>query len=143
MTIARADLVDPAVTRWYHCVTRYVRRAFLLGEGMHGRKAGSNIGSRNSRKSSRWPSRGLRSWTIICTCWCGWIRTWPGAGRILEGFSLGNYLLLVEYTGRLFREGKAVISGELAGVFERLGSSAENWQARLRKLAAGRLLGRF
>src|SRR5208337_4342959 len=27
--------------------------------------------------------------------------------------------------------------------FERLGSNAENWQARLRKLAAGRLLGRF
>ena len=62
---------------------------------------------------------------------------------MLEGFTLGNYVLLVEYTGRLFREGKAVISGELAGVFERLGSNAENWQARLRKLAAGRLLGRF
>ena len=61
----------------------------------------------------------------------------------IEGFSLDNYLLLVEYTGRLFREGKAVISGELAGVFERLGSNAENWQARLQKLAAGRLLGRF
>ena len=61
----------------------------------------------------------------------------------IEGFSLDNYLLLVEYTGRLFREGKAVISGELAGVFERLGSNAENRQARLQKLAAGRLLGRF
>ena len=61
----------------------------------------------------------------------------------IEGFSLGNYLLLVEYTGRLFRAGKAVISGELAGVFERQGSNAENWQARLQKLVAGRLLGRF
>ena len=62
---------------------------------------------------------------------------------MIEGFSLGNYLLLVKYTGRLFRAVKAVISGELAGVFERLGSNAENWQARLQKLAAGRLLGRF
>ena len=62
---------------------------------------------------------------------------------MIEGFSLGNYLLLVEYTGRLFREGKAVISGELAGIFERLGSNADNWQARLRKLSAGRLLDRF
>ena len=33
---------------------------------------------------------------------------------MLEGFSLGNYLLLVDYTGRLFREGKAVISAESA-----------------------------
>jgi len=63
--------------------------------------------------------------------------------EMIEGFSLGNYVLLLEYTGRLFREGKAVISGELAGVFERLGSNAEHWQARLQKLAAGRLLGRF
>src|SRR3954467_11553057 len=32
MTIARAHLVDPAFSRWYHCVTRWVRRAFLLGD---------------------------------------------------------------------------------------------------------------
>jgi hypothetical protein len=32
MTMARAHLVDPAVTRWYHCITRCVRRASLLGE---------------------------------------------------------------------------------------------------------------
>jgi hypothetical protein len=38
MTMARAHLVDPAVTRWYHCVTRCVRRAFLLGEGPNDRK---------------------------------------------------------------------------------------------------------
>jgi hypothetical protein len=30
---------------------------------------------------------------------------------MIEGFSLGSYLLLVDYSGRLFREGKALISG--------------------------------
>jgi hypothetical protein len=30
---------------------------------------------------------------------------------MLVGFSLGSYLLLVDYTGRLFRAGKAAISG--------------------------------
>jgi REP element-mobilizing transposase RayT len=62
---------------------------------------------------------------------------------MLEGFSLGSYLLLVDYTGRLFRAGKAAISREVAEVFERLGSSAETWQMRLQKLRTGRLFGRF
>ena len=64
---------------------------------------------------------------------------------MIEGFSLGNYLLLVDYTGRLFREGKATISQELAEILERLGSSGESWQARLEQLKrrSGRLLGRF
>ena len=38
MTMARAHLVDPSVTRWYHCITRCVRRALLLGEGPKNRK---------------------------------------------------------------------------------------------------------
>jgi hypothetical protein len=62
---------------------------------------------------------------------------------MLEGFSLGSYLLLVDYTGRLFRKGKATISRELSGVFDRLGSSAESWWEQLEKLSHGRLLGRF
>jgi hypothetical protein len=62
---------------------------------------------------------------------------------MLQGFSLGNYLLLVDYTGRLFREGKTVISAELTGILNRLGTTAESWQARLEKLKSGRLLGRF
>jgi REP element-mobilizing transposase RayT len=62
---------------------------------------------------------------------------------MMAGFSLGNYLLLVDYTGRLFREGKAVISAEVSGILDRLGSSAESWWVRLEKLSKGRLLGRF
>ena len=31
--MARAHLVDSALTRSYHCMTRCVRRAFLLSEG--------------------------------------------------------------------------------------------------------------
>jgi len=238
MTIARAHLVDPSVTGWYRCVTRCVRRAFLLGEGMHDRKswiehrleelaeifsvavAGFAIldnhlhllvrldpdvarGWSDEDVVRRWgrlflPRDKVRQVAPVSDEWvqarlkdARWVATarerlqslsWfmkclkeplsrlanreeqtRGAffeGRFksvaildeesllatcayIEGFSLGNYVLLVEYTGRLFREGKAVISGELAGVFERLGSNAENWQARLRKLAAGRLLGRF
>jgi hypothetical protein len=62
---------------------------------------------------------------------------------MIEGFSLGSYLLLVDYTGRLFREGKAVISAEIAGIFERLGTSVETWWSRLQKLRKGQLLGRY
>ena len=62
---------------------------------------------------------------------------------MMRGFSLGNYLLLVDFTGRLFREGKTAISAELSGILERLGTTAESWQARLEKLKSGRLLGRF
>jgi hypothetical protein len=40
MRIVRAHLVAPAVTRWYHCVTRCARRAFLFGEGPNDRELG-------------------------------------------------------------------------------------------------------
>jgi hypothetical protein len=50
---------------------------------------------------------------------------------------------LVEYTGRLFRQEKASISAELAGIFERLGFSAQSWQSGMDKLRGDRLLGRF
>jgi hypothetical protein len=39
MAIARARLVDLSVSRWYHCLWRCVRKAFLLGEGADNRKA--------------------------------------------------------------------------------------------------------
>jgi hypothetical protein len=62
---------------------------------------------------------------------------------MMQGFPLGSYVKLVDYTGRLFRKGKASISAELASIFERLGCSAQSWQARLEKLKGNRLLGRF
>jgi hypothetical protein len=38
MTMARSQIVDVSVTRWYHCMTRCVRRAFLLADGGSDRK---------------------------------------------------------------------------------------------------------
>jgi hypothetical protein len=49
----------------------------------------------------------------------------------------------VDYTGRLFRKGKATISAELADILERIGSNAESWQVRMEKLKNGRSFGRF
>jgi len=72
-----------------------------------------------------------------------WYHCMTRCVRQFGGLSLGNYLHLVDYAGRLFREGKAAISAELAGIFDRLGCRAENWQARLEKLRKGRWYGRF
>ena len=62
---------------------------------------------------------------------------------MMQGFPLGTHVKLVEYTGRLFRQGKAAISAELAGIFDRLGVSADSWQIQIKKLRGDRLLGRF
>jgi hypothetical protein len=72
-------------------------------------------------------------------------RRWLDSPRegMVEGFSLGNYMLLVDFTGRLFREGKAALSRAVAEILDRLGCSAAQWQARLETLRRGRLLGRF
>ncbi|HMP78649.1 MAG TPA: hypothetical protein PKD54_04305, partial [Pirellulaceae bacterium] len=61
---------------------------------------------------------------------------------MLAGFSLGSYLLLVDYTGRLHREGKARLPSHLKGIFERLGTSSGVWETKLKKmLEAERLIG--
>jgi REP element-mobilizing transposase RayT len=38
MTMARKEIVDVQVTRYYHCISRCVRRALLCGEGFEHRK---------------------------------------------------------------------------------------------------------
>ncbi|MEZ6096761.1 MAG: hypothetical protein R3C03_21475, partial [Pirellulaceae bacterium] len=63
---------------------------------------------------------------------------------MIANFSLGSYLLLVDYTGRLCRAGKARVSAELAGIFERLGTSAEFWNDRLQSFfKKSRLMGSY
>jgi hypothetical protein len=62
---------------------------------------------------------------------------------MVEGFSLGNHLLLVDYTARLFRDGKATLSRAVAEILNRLGSTGDHWHARLEKLRQGNLVGRF
>ena len=60
-----------------------------------------------------------------------------------QGLTLGHYLQLVDYTGRLLREGKATISAEVESIFVRLQSSGSVWQEQMTRLSGGRLLGRF
>ena len=63
---------------------------------------------------------------------------------MLEGFSLGSYLLLVDYSSRVYRTGKARVSRELAGLLDRLGTRADVWSDRLQKLLGKRqLLGSY
>ena len=63
---------------------------------------------------------------------------------LLAGFSLGSYLLLVDYTSRLCRQGKARLSREVASILDRLGTSAEVWGQRIQRLwSKSRMLGSY
>jgi hypothetical protein len=73
-------------------------------------------------------------------------RRQQGSARegMLEGFSLGSYLLLVDYTSRLCRQGKARVSGEVTSILDRLGTSADVWGCRIQRLfEKTRLLGSY
>lgn len=61
---------------------------------------------------------------------------------MLAGFTLGNYLQLVEHTGRMWRAGKTAISRELGTILDRLGTSADFWTESLLKIKNRRLKGR-
>jgi hypothetical protein len=196
--IARAHLIDPVVTRWYHCITRCVRRAFLVGEGPNDRRAWIDrrleelaqifsiavggfcvmenhlhvlvrldpevaAGWSDEEVVRRWgrlfPPRAKKRHPMpVSEVWVEDRLKQPEWGAaacedrrridssregMIEGFPLGSYLLLVDYTGRLFREGKAMISKEVSAILDRIGTTAETCQARMKKLSGGRLLGRF
>ena len=60
--------------------------------------------------------------------------------QMLETLSLGSYVLLVDYTSRLFRKGKANLNAGVKEVFERLETSAECWNDRIKKMLSCREL---
>jgi hypothetical protein len=65
------------------------------------------------------------------------------AGQFGLGYGLSRKSRLSATAhGRLFRPGKATISAELAGIFDRLGTNARSWQVKMKKLRASRLFGR-
>jgi len=201
MTIARAHLVDPAVARWYHCITRCVRRAFLLGEGESDRKlwidhrlqelagifsiavGGFSVldnhlhvlvrldpqiaaGWSDEDVVRRWgrlfPPRDQKRQPLpVSNDWvqwrlqdAGWVAT---ARQRLQSLSwlmkcrkepLARLANRQDKTRGFFFEGRfrsvAILDfAEVAEIFERIGTTADTWQARLEKLSAGRLLGRF
>jgi hypothetical protein len=140
MTVARSQLVDVDVTRYYHCISRCVRRAHLCGEGFEHRKqwieerletlsgcfavsvCGFAVMDNHLHVLVRLDADEASSWSAKEV-----VRRWI----VLEGFSLGSYLLLVDYTSRLCRQGKARVSREVALILDRLGSSADAWAHRI------------
>jgi hypothetical protein len=90
MTIARGHLVDASVTRWYRCVTRRVRRAFLLWEGVHDRKGLSNIGSGNLLKSSSLAVAGFAVLDNHLHVLVLSTRMWPRASRTRTSCGAGD-----------------------------------------------------
>ena len=48
--------------------------------------------------------------------------------------SFAGYLRLLDWSGRLFRPGKARVPKEVAEILQRLGSSPDLWHHRLKKL---------
>ncbi len=55
---------------------------------------------------------------------------------LLDGFSLGSYLQLIDYTSRLIRTGKACVSADVTSLLDRLGTSASVWEHNLRHMFA-------
>ena len=62
---------------------------------------------------------------------------------MLAGFPLETISSWSITPDGVFRDGKAGISAELAGIFDRLGCPADRWAVRLKKLRDGNLVGRI
>jgi hypothetical protein len=89
-------------------------------------------------------ARQLEQQIWLCPFTCHTTDADTTAGRIgmLSGFSLAQYLQLVEWTSRLARAGKAHVSDQVESILERLGTSADTWTATLQSLfQQDRLLG--
>jgi hypothetical protein len=69
-----------------------------------------------------------------------WGRLFPPRERSRRPMPVTAFKV-VEYTCRIFRQGKVSISTEPAGIFDRLGFSAQSWQDAMDKLRGERLLG--
>ncbi|MEY4566564.1 MAG: hypothetical protein RLY14_1534 [Planctomycetota bacterium] len=68
-----------------------------------------------------------------------------GARRegMTDEITLAQYFLLVDYTGRKLRDGKASMSPEVAQVMERLKISEQLWLEQQRSLASGTFRGNY
>jgi hypothetical protein len=63
---------------------------------------------------------------------------------IKEGFTFGQYLMLVDCMSRTVREGKACISQEVESIFDRLQMDAQRWMERVTgMLTRNRFYGSF
>ena len=55
---------------------------------------------------------------------------------VMEGFSLGSYLLLLDATSRLVRPQKARVASNAEPLLDRLGTTLEHWQSTIERLFA-------
>ena len=53
---------------------------------------------------------------------------------LMDGFSLGSYLQLVDWTSRLVREGKARVTDRIRSLLDRLDTTADLWSVMLQRL---------
>ncbi len=100
----------------------------MLNVEMQGRSADLAAAQRGSIQASL-ASEGLEDdlWLVPIED-----RSSLGAKRrgLIEGFSLGQYLGLLDATARLQKDGKQQLPPEAASIFERLKTNAQFWMAQ-------------